>query len=80
MGNREETKRERFVRLGEARTNKIIKMIQLLGNLSDKRSYEYSEKDINAIFNAIEKELKEARQKFENADEKSKKSIFTLGK
>lgn len=80
MDNREETKRDKFIRLGEARTNKIIKMIQLLGNLSDKRSYEYSEKDINAIFNTLEKELKEARQKFEHADEKSKKSVFSLTK
>ncbi len=80
MEKREETKREKFIRLGEARTNKILKMLQLLGNLSDKRSYEYSDKDINAIFNTIEKELKEARQKFENADEKNKKSVFKLGK
>ena len=42
----EETKRDKFVRLAEARTNKTIKMIQLLGNLSDKRSYEFSDKDI----------------------------------
>ena len=27
-----ETKEERFVRIAEARTNKIINMIQLLGN------------------------------------------------
>ena len=27
-----ETKREKFVRIAEARTNKIINMIQLLGN------------------------------------------------
>lgn len=28
-----ETKRDKFVRLAEARTNKIIDMLQLLGNL-----------------------------------------------
>lgn len=77
---KEETKRDKFVRLAEARTNKTIKMIQLLGNLSDKRSYEFSDKDIATIFNAIDKELKMARQKFENADENSKKSVFTLEK
>lgn len=76
----EETKRDKFVRLAEARTNKTIKMIQLLGNLSDKRSYEFSDKDIATIFNAIDKELKMARQKFESADENSKKSVFTLEK
>ena len=77
---KEETKRDKFVRLAEARTNKTIKMIQLLGNLSDKRSYAFSDKDIATIFNAIDKELKMARQKFESADENSKKSVFTLEK
>ena len=31
MEKKPESKRERFVRLAEARTNKIIDMIQLLG-------------------------------------------------
>lgn len=53
-----ESKREKFVRLAEARTNKTIKMLQLIGNLSDRRSYEYSDKDVSVIFNTIEKELK----------------------
>ena len=48
-----ETKREKFVRLAEARTNKIIDMIQLLSNCSNTNVYEYSQKDIDQIFNAI---------------------------
>ena len=36
-----ETKREKFVRLVEARTNKIIAMIRLLGNCSNKANYDY---------------------------------------
>ena len=39
-------KRERFVRVAESRTNKIIEMIRLLGNCSNKSNYEYDEKDI----------------------------------
>ena len=50
----EETKRERFVRLAEARTNKIINMIQLLGNCSNQSMYEYTQKDVNKIFSAIQ--------------------------
>ena len=59
-----ETKRERFVRLAEKRTNKIIDMLRLLGNLSNKGNYEYSEEDIRKIFNTLEKELKSAKDKF----------------
>ena len=49
----EETKRERFVRLAEARTNKIIDMLRLLGNCSSKSNYEYSDEDVKKISNAI---------------------------
>ena len=59
-----ETKRDKFVRLAEARTNKIIDMIRLLGNCSNKANYDYSDADIQKIFSAIEKELKNTKLKF----------------
>ena len=72
-----ETKRERFVRLAEARTNKIIDMIQLLGNCSNPSTYEYTPQDVEKIFSAIETELKEAKKKF-TVIESKKGSRFTL--
>jgi hypothetical protein len=72
-----ENKRDKFVRIVEARTNKIINMIQLLGNCSNKRSYDYTEKDVNAVFTAIEKELKSAKLRFETTEEE-KPSKFML--
>ena len=73
----EESKRERFVRIAEARTNKIINMIQLLGNCSNQSAYEYSSKDVNKIFNAIQTELDEAKKRFTKQDSQ-KGSKFTL--
>lgn len=35
MKKDKESKRDKFVRLAEARTNKIIDMLQLLGNCSN---------------------------------------------
>lgn len=72
-----ESKREKFVRLAEARTNKIIDMIQLLSNCSNSSVYEYSQKDVDKIFSAIETELKEAKKRF-NQKESDKSSRFTL--
>lgn len=63
-----ETKREKFVRLAEARTNKIIDMIRLLGNCANKSNYDYSEADIQKIFTAIDKELKNTKIKFSVGD------------
>ena len=73
----EETKRDKFVRIAEARTNKIINMIQLLGNCSNQSLYEYSQKDVNKIFNTIQAELDEAKKRYSKQDSQ-KGSKFTL--
>ena len=48
-----ESKEERFVRIAEARTNKIIDMIRLLGNCSNKTNYDYTTADVKKIFTTI---------------------------
>ena len=59
-----EAKSERFVRLAEARVNKIIKMVRLLGNLSWSSNYEYTTDQVAQIFKALQTELNTARQRF----------------
>lgn len=71
----EESKRERFVRIAEARTNKIINMIDLLGNCSNKSTYEYSDEDVSKIFGRLEKELRIAKQRFVSTDENTTKKF-----
>ena len=66
-----ESKRDKFIRLGENRTNKIIDMIRLLGNCSNKSNYEFDDKDVNLIFETIKKELNDAREKFETTNKKN---------
>jgi PP-loop superfamily ATP-utilizing enzyme len=57
-------KRERFKRLAEYRTNQVLKRIKVLSNCANKSAYEYTEDEINRIFNEIEKSVKEAKNKF----------------
>jgi len=64
----EESNRERFVRIAEARTNKILSMIRLLGNCSSRNRYDYTEEDIKIIFSSIEKELRLTKSKFIDSD------------
>ena len=59
-----ESKRDRFVRIVENRTNKIIDMLRLLGNCANKSNYDYTEADVQKIFNTLEKELKAAKMKY----------------
>ena len=77
MEKTQETKRDKFVRLAEARTNKIIDMIQLLGNCSNLGAYDYTQQDVDKIFTAIENELREAKKKFSKVDSK-KGTRFSL--
>lgn len=71
-----ETKRERFVRIAEARTNKILEMMRLLGNCASTNNYEYSDEDIKKIFGALERELRVTKSKFTGTDTANEK--FTL--
>lgn len=73
----QETKRDKFVKLAEARTNKIIDMLRLLGNCSNTSAYEYTQQDVDKIFSAIEAEVKEAKKKFNKIESKTN-SRFTL--
>ncbi len=58
-------KAERFKRVAENRTNKIIDQIRLLGNCSNRSNYEYTDEDVKKIFLAIESELRATKAKYQ---------------
>ena len=62
--NNNETPEERFKRVAEARTNAVLDRVRILGNLSNRQMYSYSEEGINKIFRAINNQIKEVRAKF----------------
>ena len=64
-----ELKSDRFRRLAEARVNKIIKMVRLLGNCSGK-AYEYTPEQVNQIFITLHTELNLARARYNKPDQK----------
>ena len=53
-----ETKTEKFKRIATLRTNRILNDLRLLGNCSNRSSYEFTEEDVKKIFRIIENELK----------------------
>ena len=59
-----ENRTNRFKRIAESRTNAIIKRIRILGNCSNRSSYDYSEQQVNKIFAAIDSEIKTAKARF----------------
>lgn len=77
MGDKiSETNRERFIRIAEARTQKILDMIDLLGNCSNQYNYEYTQKDVDKMFSAIEVALKNCKSKFGTESQRDKKFKF----
>ena len=71
------SKREKFVDLANKRVTSAIDKIRLIGNLSDRRFYEYSEKDSKQIIDALSKELNSVKSKFKN-NAKKKDKEFSL--
>ena len=63
---KEETRRDKFVRLAEARTNAVLEKIRVLSNLANSNRYEYTLKDVKEIFNALEQALDNSKRKFES--------------
>ncbi len=66
-----ETKSERFVRLAEPRVSRACKAVSLLANLASSQ-YEYTEKQVDAMFAAIEEELTTARAAFKKGKDSRK--------
>jgi len=70
--------RDKFVRLAEARTQKAIDAIQLIGNMSNPTNYSYTDKDVDQIFKALNDALKESRSRFKASASRDKSSSFKL--
>ena len=67
LSSKEETKREKFVRLAEQRTNRILDGVRSLGKLSNIKNYEYSEQDVHKIFAVLTAELNRTKKLFKNS-------------
>lgn len=72
-----ETKREKFVRLAENRTQGVLKGIELLGNLVNSNAYEFTKKDLDKIVSAIRQEVDELENMYNKAVSKDQR-IFKL--
>lgn len=59
-----ENKKQKFERLANTRVNKVLKQLDLIGNLSNKNAYGYSENEANQIIKALDKKVRELKTKF----------------
>ena len=59
-------RRNKFVDLAEKRVNKAIAQIKLVGNLSNRTNYSYTEEDVRKIHKALKKALDEMKARFDS--------------
>ena len=66
-------KSENFERISENRISKIVTLISKLSNLMNPSFYEYTDKQIDEMFDRIQKELDKSKKEFkENSKRKHK--------
>lgn len=73
-----ESDRQKFVQLAQARVNRTLKDIQLIGNLANRSNYDYREEDVEKIFRALSQEITACRKRFELSKRKAEGALFTL--
>ena len=61
-------KMHKFERLAEKRVNEVLKKLRLVGNLSNKNNYEYTDRHIKKILDVLESEVKVLKLKFRGDD------------
>ena len=60
------SKRERFEEVAGSRVQMVLDKIENLSNCANKRNYEFTEKDIDKMFKAINDKVKIAKMKFDS--------------
>lgn len=71
-----ESRNERFRRLAATRGDRLIREISLLGNLANKKNYDYTAEEVDALFRPIEAELNEVKSLFDPAAPSNRKVSF----
>jgi hypothetical protein len=68
-------KRAKFVKLAEGRTQSALTAIRKLGNLANRRSYQFDDSDVRKIMKALKEALSETERKFDPSSGPGQKSF-----
>ncbi len=63
-----ETKKQKFQRLAEKRTNDVLERLRILGNCANRGQYDYTGEEVRKIFKAIEAEVNLIKMKFKDGE------------
>ena len=72
-----ESKADKFVRLGESRVNKVMEAIGRIEHLANRGNYEYTQEQVDEMFSIMENRLAEVKSRF--APKQAKNNTFSFG-
>ena len=72
-----ESKADKFVRLGESRVNKVMEAIGRIEHLANRGNYDYTPEQVEEMFSIIENRLAEVKSRF--APKQAKNNAFSFG-
>lgn len=68
-------KRAKFVKLAEGRVQAALGAIRKIGNLSNRRSYQYDDADVKKITRALKEAVSEMERKFDPSSGPSQRTF-----
>ena len=72
-----ESKADKFVRLGESRVNKVMEAIGRIEHLANRGNYDYTPEQVEEMFSIMENRLAEVKGRF--APKQTKSNAFSFG-
>lgn len=69
-------KHKNFKRIAEARTEKALDMLDLIGNLSNTSFYDYTQDEIDYIFDTLQKSLDKNKSKFDKKNKVKRRFVL----
>jgi len=60
-----EDKNTKFRRLAKQRGDRALREIRLVGNLSNRNNYSYTDQEVRKLFAILEEEIKSAKARFQ---------------
>jgi hypothetical protein len=76
--NKLDEKTAKFREIATRRTNGACAKIILLGNLSNRGAYHYTQEQVDAIFSALEKAIAETKSKFTFKKDTARSNFVSL--
>ena len=69
-------KRQRFEKVASYRVQKILDMLESLGNCANRNNYEYNSHDVDKMFKTLKEKLRDTELEYGSKLNKSRSSTF----